>query len=276
MENPRSSVVEPPIRDIETGRGVQWWSDGWRLFSQAPGTWIGIAVAWLLINVALSQAGTIGNIASMILTPILSGGVMLAAHAQDRGAPLRFEGLFGGFGGGRLQPLLILGLMNLALTLVVAAIVAGAIVAVVGTAGLMQFLATDMLDIASVDLSTIALVVLALSPVLLIGFALIGMAFWFAPGLVTINHVAPGAALWLSFRANLTNIGAMLVYGLILVALALVATIPVGLGWIVLGPVMATSWYATWRDVFGAPDEAPPAPAPSRETSGQPPPRRDP
>ena len=63
----------------------------------------------------------------------------------------------------------MLGLFNLALTLVVGAIVAGAIVAVVGTAGLMQFLATDMLDIASIDLTTIALVVLALSPVLLIG-----------------------------------------------------------------------------------------------------------
>jgi uncharacterized membrane protein len=260
MENARSTVAEPPIRRVESARGVQWWSDGWGLFARAPGTWIAVALVWLLINVALSQAGAIGNIASMILTPILAGGVMLAAHAQDRGAPLRFEGLFSGFSGGHLKPLAVLGVMNLALTLVVGAIVAGAIIAVVGTAGLMQFLATDMLDIASVDLSAIALVVLALSPVLLIGFALIGMAFWFAPGLVAINGVAPGAALWLSFRANLTNIGAMLIYGVILIGLALVATIPLGLGWFALGPVMAGSWYATWRDVFGDVPENRPSP----------------
>lgn len=251
MDTPRSSAAQPPIRNVDAGRGAQWWSDGWRLFMLSPGVWIAIVLVWLLINVALTQAGTIGNLASMILTPILSGGVLLAAHDQDAGAPLRFEQLFAGFGGDRLQPLAMLGLLNLALTLVVAAIVAAVIIAVVGTAGLMQFLATDMLDLASTDLTGIALVVLVLSPVLLIGFALIGMAFWFAPGLVAVNRVAPSAALWLSFRANLTNIGAMLIYGILLVVLALLATVPLGLGWFVLGPVMAGSWYATWRDVFG-------------------------
>src|SRR5665213_145263 len=251
MDNRRTAVPPLPIRNVESGRGAAWWSDGWRLFSASPGVWIAIVIVWLLINVALSEAGSVGNIASMLLTPILSAGVMLAAYAQDRGAPLRFEQLFAGFSGGRLAPLLMLGLYNLALTLVVAAIVGAAIVAVVGTAGLMQFWATDMLDLASVDLGSIAFVVLALSPVLLIGFALIGMAFWFAPALVAINGVAPSAALWLSFRANLTNIGAMLIYGLIMLVAAVVATIPLGLGWFVLGPVMAGSWYATWRDVFG-------------------------
>ena len=65
------------------------------------------------------------------------------------------------------------------------------------------------------------------------------------------DRIAPQAALWLSFRANLTNIGAMLIYGLLLIVLALLASIPLGLGWFVLGPMMAGSWYATWRDVFG-------------------------
>jgi len=260
VENVRSTLPEPSIRHVDAGRGMQWWSDGWRLFAASPGAWIAIVVVWLLINVALTQAGWIGNIASMILTPILAAGVLLGAHAQDHGEPLKFEQLFAGFGGSRFQPLLMLGLFNLALTLVVAAIVAGAIVAVVGTAGLMQFFATDMLDLASTDLTAIALVVLALSPILLIGFALIGMAFWFAPGLVAVNGIAPQAALWLSFRANLTNIGAMLIYGMLLIVFALLASIPLGLGWFVLGPMMAGSWYATWRDVFGDAAENRPSP----------------
>jgi hypothetical protein len=33
--------------------------------------------------------------------------------------------------------------------------------------------------------------------------------------------------------------------------LALVATIPIGLGWLVLGPVLATSVYTAYLDIFG-------------------------
>ena len=262
MEISRTAAATPLIRNVDAGHGTQWWTDAWRLFARSPGTWIAIVVVWLLISVVLTQAGMFGNIASMVLTPILSGGVLIAAYDQDHGKPLRFEQLFAGFSKSRWQPLLMLGLVNLALTLVVAAIVAGVIAAVVGTAGLMHFLDTDMLDLASVDLSGIALVVLVLSPVLLIGFALIGMAFWFAPGLVAINGVAPTAALWLSFRANLTNIGAMLIYAIVLMVLAILATIPLGLGWFVLGPMMALSWYATWRDVFGDTPAQMPDPSP--------------
>jgi uncharacterized membrane protein len=246
-----ASAAEPAIRAVEAGTGTRWWGDGWRLFSASPLPWIGIVLVWLLISVVLSQVGKLGNIASMLLTPILSAGVLIAARDQDHGGALRFERLFAGFSGGRFAPLLMLGLFNLVLTVVVLAIVAAAVVGIVGYAGLQVFLANDVLDLASTDLSALAFTILVLSPLLLIGFALISMAFWFAPGLVAVNNVAPSAALWLSFRANLTNIGAMLIYGLVGVVFMILASIPLGLGWFVLGPVMAGSWYATWRDVFG-------------------------
>jgi len=34
---------------------------------------------------------------------------------------------------------------------------------------------------------------------------------------------------------------------------AILATIPFGLGWLVLAPVFAGSVYASYRDIFGAP-----------------------
>jgi uncharacterized membrane protein len=250
-------AAEPPIRRIEAGQGATWWGDGWRLFKAAPLLWIAIVLVWLVVSVALTQAGTVGNIASMLLTPVLSAGVLMAARDQDRGGALRFEELFAGFGGGRLAPLLILGLFNFVLTAIVLAIIAAAVVGIVGYAGLQMFLANDVLDLASTDLTGLAFTILLLSPLLLIGFALISMAFWFAPGLVAVNRIAPAAALWLSFRANLTNIGAMLIYGVIGVVFIILASAPLGLGWIVLGPVMAGSWYATWRDVFGEPGASP-------------------
>jgi hypothetical protein len=42
----------------------------------------------------------------------------------------------------------------------------------------------------------------------------------------------------------------MIVFDLILLLWAIVATIPLGLGWIVLAPTLATAWYASWRELF--------------------------
>jgi hypothetical protein len=41
-----------------------------------------------------------------------------------------------------------------------------------------------------------------------------------------------------------------ILYGVILFLLAIAASIPFGLGWLVLGPTMAGSLYAGYRDVF--------------------------
>ena len=37
---------------------------------------------------------------------------------------------------------------------------------------------------------------------------------------------------------------------MILFLLMIVATVPLGLGWLVLGPVMAASVYTSYRDIF--------------------------
>jgi len=55
-----------------------------------------------------------------------------------------------------------------------------------------------------------------------------------------------------SFEACLANLGPLLVYGLVYIGLAIIASIPLGLGWLVLGPMMAGSCYASWRRVFAA------------------------
>ena len=60
------------------------------------------------------------------------------------------------------------------------------------------------------------------------------------------------ALLTLVVVASLRSLPAMAVYGLIFIGLAIVASIPFGLGWLVLGPVMAGSWYASWRETFDA------------------------
>jgi uncharacterized membrane protein len=78
------------------------------------------------------------------------------------------------------------------------------------------------------------------------------MAIWFAPALVVFNNMQPVQALKASFNACLKNMVPFLVYGLITMVLCFFAALPVGLGFLVLGPVLSGSVYASYRDIFVA------------------------
>ncbi|HEX9180834.1 MAG TPA: BPSS1780 family membrane protein, partial [Burkholderiales bacterium] len=89
---------------------------------------------------------------------------------------------------------------------------------------------------------------------LLIALALsvpVAAAMWFAPALVMLRGVAPVEAVKESFAACLKNLIPFLVYGVAGLVLALVASIPFGLGWLALGPVLGISVYTAYKDLFG-------------------------
>ncbi|MGI9292909.1 MAG: hypothetical protein ACR2PS_02920, partial [Pseudomonadales bacterium] len=56
--------------------------------------------------------------------------------------------------------------------------------------------------------------------------------------------------LTLSFIGTWRNVWPFLVYGLILLILCIVAAIPLFLGFLVVGPVIAASVYASYKDIF--------------------------
>jgi uncharacterized membrane protein len=80
---------------------------------------------------------------------------------------------------------------------------------------------------------------------------LLYMALWFAPALVALRGVAPVESIRQSFFGCLKNIVPFLIYGIIMMVLSIVATIPLGLGWLVLGPVAVASVYVAYRDIYG-------------------------
>jgi uncharacterized membrane protein len=257
MPQPSATITgaagkSPAPRHLPAGYGASWWSEGWRVFAASPWIWLGIVVILLVIMFLLVLIPLVGGIAQTLLTPVFAGGVMLGCQALARGEPLRINHLFDGFGGGRFGPLVIIGLIMLAAGIVLGLMVAVVAFASIGITGLTA-LAT-LSDPTRIDVSTLMSFGLSLLLVLLIalvGASLIAMAYWFAPALVVLNGEEPVAAMKKSFAACWRNIGAFLVYGLIYIALAIVATIPFGLGWFVLAPVIAGSCYAGWRTIFG-------------------------
>jgi uncharacterized membrane protein len=250
-----SGTLPPPARGMHVGasRGVHWWTEGWRLFVASPWIWILIAVLYFALMAGLAFIPFIGQIASTLLLPILGGGVLMGARAQDRGEDLGVAHLFACFQH-RAGPLVILALIYFAGWFVIWLLGAAMLIGVAGFGALGAILSGDPAQVGAAALAAFglaAMVVLLLAALLAVPLL---MAWWFAPALVIFRNDEPIAAMKASFFASLDNVGAFLVYSLVGLALAVLASIPFGLGWLVLAPVYGASSYASYVDVFGKPE----------------------
>jgi len=238
-------VFLPEGRAVAAIQGWNWIVEGWRLFAREPLVWVLISLLFGVITFVLAVIPIIGQLGLIVVFPIFVAGYMLGCRAVERGEKLEIQHLFAGFQT-RAGPLLTLGFLALASILVLAIVVVaifwstllglGRAAGLDNIAGLMALAGTVVL---------IGLVFLALSlPVY--------MAFWFAPALVVLNGLDAADALKASFRACLRNFVPFLLYGAVTFALSVLAGLTYGLGWIVLGPVLAGSVYAAYRDIFYA------------------------
>jgi hypothetical protein len=236
---PRNFI--PTGRAVPAARGWNWIAEGFELFRRQPGPWIALAVIGFLIFVGLALVPVIGSLASMVLATVFAAGVLIGCREEDAGRPLLISHLFAGFRE-RFGTLVSIGLIYLGITLAVA-LVAG----LVSGAGMWTLLSdgADAAAIAGAGL-TLLLALLVMMALMLPVF----MAMWFAPALAVFHEQGPAEAMKSSFIACLRNIMPFLFYSVIVLLLAIAASIPLGLGWLVLGPTLAGSLYAGYRDIF--------------------------
>jgi hypothetical protein len=257
---------------VEAGRGAGWWAQGWRTFTSSFGTWIGIMLIYIVITILISIVPYVGDVGHSLLAPVFIGGLMLGCRAIARDQPLKVAHLFEGFQAAHFVPLLIIGAIDIALWLLLAAVVAGG---VFGSGSLMASSA-DAIGVGGLFASLAALVI----------GAVIGALNWFAPALVVLHGAKPIDAMKTSFVATWRNWLVFLVYGLIALAVSLVVFVVVGalavtlglsffagagivgmigvavlamlllaLVALVLGPIVFGSTYAGYADCFADPDE---------------------
>ena len=235
----------PQPRSVDAGRGVSWWTEAWTMFMKNPGMWIVFALVSLVIFIVLSVIPILGSIAASLLTPVFMAGWMLAARKADTGGTLELGDLFAGFRD-KLTPLLVLGALLLA-----AYVVIFFAVGALGFGAVMGMVVGGAQQSAGSVITGLGAGLVAILVGLVLG-ALVAMAFWFAPALVVFRGVAPVDAVKASFAANLKNLLAFLVYGVVYIVAAIIASIPFGLGWIVLVPLSLLTVYVSYKDVFGA------------------------
>ncbi len=246
VEPSRTGAPPPDGWAVGANRGAAWWSEGWRLFTASPVIWIVITLLYVALMIGLHLIPLVGQIAGTLLTPVLAGGVLLGCRALDRGGELTVGHLFAAFGT-KLGPLALLGVLYFAgwvLALLIALAVAAAAFGFGSLSALWSGDPMQMMAALGVGALVMALIVLLIAVPLV-------MAYWFAPALVTLRNDEPFGALKTSFVASLRNIPPFLAYGLLGIVFAIIATIPLGLGWLVLAPVFAASVYASYKDIFG-------------------------
>lgn len=232
-------------RTMDAGRGAAWWTESWDMFMKNPGMWLLFGVIFLVGTVVLHFIPLLGSLVAAALTQVIVGGWMLSARKLESGGTLEAADLFEGFKD-KLNPLLILGALALAATLVI-----GLVVGVIGGGAVLGLVASGAAGSTGGVLMGAAFGMLAM----LIGFGIafvFAMALWFAPALVVFRGLEPIDALKASWSASLGNVAAFLVYGLIWIVAAVVASIPLGLGWLVLVPLTMLSMYCSYKDIFEA------------------------
>ncbi len=228
-------------RTLPAGRGASWLAEGYGLFKQAPALWLAVAVLWLCVTIAAQRLGSLASLAMNLLLPVFVGGLMLGCKAQSENQPFKLDFLGAGFARPQFGSLVTLGVVGLLAMLAVGL----AVVAAVG-ASVAGALASGA-GLESIEVGASALLALL---VLLILLVPLSMALWFAPALVMLQGLEPIAALKASYRGCIANIAAMFVNGLLVILIAIVATIPFALGWLVALPVLIASVYFGYRDIF--------------------------
>ena len=174
---------------------------------------------------------------------------MLGCRAIDRGQPMTVNHLFAGFSE-RAGPLFIVGLLYTGIAIAITLAVAGILLVFFGAAVLSQLFRLSDPFAASAMLGGAIMVIMVGALLFLLLFLPLIMAVWFAPALVVLRGLDPWAAMKMSFSGCMQNVLPFLVYGLIGIVLAVVASIPLALGWLVVGPLSIASIYASYCDIF--------------------------
>ena len=230
-------------KSVNAGQGASWFGCGWGLFKQDFGTWFVMFLIFVGIAIVLSVIPFIGSLALSIITPALMAGFMYAASQMDQGNSIEIGNLFQGFKDKkRMNKLLALGGLSLLASILLMAIM----FTMLGGSAMM-----NVTDEGAVDPQAMMSAGMGISMLLILLVALfVGMGFLYATPLVMLDDMAPIESIKTSFSACLTNILPLLVFGIVYILLAIVAAIPILLGFLILIPVSILAMYCSYKSIF--------------------------
>lgn len=212
------------------------------MFLVNPGLWVAASVIVIVSFLALFAVWLAGPLLACLLAPVIAAGLLSMCRKASTVGSFDLQDMGSGFRAAT-TPLVILGLIFM---------VASAIINVIVFILFSGSLAGGLLMPGVTGLGLLlggSLLAMLLSSILIIPLV---MALWFAPALVMFNNMPPLDACKASLNACLKNILPFLILGLVFFVLSFFAALPVGLGFLVLLPVLSGTAYASYQDVFVA------------------------
>ena len=223
------------IRSVDPGAGINWLQGGWAGFKAGGGLLIGMVAVTLLIAFVLAWIPWLGQILVPVVATFLYAGMLRSLRGQATGRTMQFDDLWSAFGDqDRMVHLAIVSLVPMLGSLLQAALSGGFIGWVLG--------------------ALISLVVIALT--------------YFAVPLVLFRQMEAPQALKSSLDGVIANLPAVVVFWAACIVLTLLAIVPLGLGLLVLVPVLLGAAYEAYAEIYGDVELVPNAPA----TPSEPPP----
>jgi len=238
------------VADLSAARGPAWLVEAFRLFRQKPIAWMGLCTGWLVITLGLLLLPILGGVIASFLQPVFFASFAIIAVRQVHGEKVLMGDLFLGFRR-NLKPLVNLGALLLMTEIVIFALMA--------LLGLPMTAESDK----QFTMDEYVQALRGKEWILILGFALtivVKGAVWFAPPLIALHDMSMTHAIRWSVYACLSNLGAMILYGITLFMLffgALTMLLAAGplpwvLGLVLVIPLMAISTYVGYREVFEA------------------------
>lgn len=235
--------LNPEGRSCPAGRGWRWYGDAWRIFKVQPFMW------WLALVISFGGSTLLGlipfaKLLTTVLIPILAAGTGSCARSVLRDGRFKIGQVFDGF---RIRPatLLIAGVIYL----VVESAAMGIVMLAFGVHGLFDILFGGRADSHA---ATQMLVTMGAGfwIAYIFAFWIVATTIVFSRYLIQEHGVSAPQALLMSAKGCLKNIPDFLVSIFSLVVFAILATIPIGLGWLALIPMLFLMQYVAYRDIF--------------------------
>ncbi|WP_017445124.1 hypothetical protein [Gayadomonas joobiniege] len=214
------------IRKQSPKRVFDWYKAGFNLFKADKFNWISISIAAWVMALLATLIPFIGEIVLSLLLP----GVFAIAHHSDREQDFKAELLFAGFKH-RLGPLLQLFVINFAFS-IICVLITG--------------------SITGIDLSALAdtqqwLYFMQVAGLVYLPFFVLVVL---TAGIIMLYDLKCWPAFKLAIQGGLANLPGLLIFTLVTLFAAMLASIPMFLGLLVFIPILHATIYYLVSDIF--------------------------
>lgn len=253
----------PLIRHVGVGHGVQWISEGWSLFLRRPGFWLLVAFLQTLLVMLVMLVPLLGQVGAHLLMPILSAGLMVVAQRIWYNEPVTVPEAFTGFR--EHAPAVV----NVGVWYMLGWMLIVALGLLLGGGAALSGMAVSLetqYEWLGTAISVFG-ILLAVVISLLLVLPLV-MSVWLAPPLAVFHDIPAMRAMSHSFVASWRSLPAFIVAFFLVALMLFLTSLTLGLGLLVVIPVMAGATYAAYRDLYELPPHTSASSAPVAETTG--------